>query len=90
MKRTKKKLKKRAPREAPPPTKWGKSRGGVYFEIRGGRKRNAKGEKLYRLFYYAQKGYCEVRGNQLWTLAELKADGITWLAGKPSRARLGR
>ena len=74
----------RAPREAPPPSRWGRSRpSGTYFEVTGGRKRNAAGRKLYRLRYFDP----EIRGTQEWTLEELLASCPRWLQNKPNRAR---
>ena len=76
--------KPRAPREAPPPTRFGKSAVfGTYFEIRGGRHRDARGRKLYRLFYVASG----VLGTQQWTLDELVATGVKFLKRLPSAAR---
>jgi len=71
---------RRSPRETPPPGKFGRSQSGVYFRIVLQRDRNARGEKLYRLYYLADG----VRGNHLWTKAELEAAGIRWLKRRPT------
>jgi hypothetical protein len=75
----------RAKREAPPPTKWGKSSGGTYFEIVYTRKRNLEGKKLYRLLYL----YSGVKGNTTWTLDELNEQKVRWLKNRPSKKHVG-
>lgn len=73
----------RAPREAPPPSIWGKTRSGSYFRVVKLSKRNARGEKLYRLWWIEHK----VKGTKEWTLAELVECGVRWLKRRPPAAR---
>lgn len=73
----------KAPRESPPPSRWGKSKAGVYFEIVGGHKRDDHGRKLYRLRYLSSPGWIEVVGAQQWTLAELIESGVRFLKHRP-------
>ncbi len=72
--------KPRAPREAPPPGRYGRSRTGTPFEITGGRKRDHLGRKLYRLRYMDP----DIRGSQEWTLDELINSGVRFLQRRPS------
>ncbi len=65
------------PREAPPPSRWGKSKNGVYFYLVHTTKRDEKGRKLYRCRY--QEG---VVGRH-WTLEELE-EWVHWLKRKPA------
>lgn len=77
---------KRAPRETPPPSKWGRSSSGTYFEITNmqGTARDLRGRKLYLLRYLKD----DVTGNQLWSLDDLNEAGVRWLKHKPSTAQL--
>jgi len=70
----------RAPREAPPPSVWGKSVTGIYFRVVLQKQRDRHGRKLYRL-YFLDAG---VKGNYLWTLAELEDAHVHWLKRRPS------
>ncbi len=66
------------PREAPPPSRWGKSKNGTYFYLVHTKDRTDKGEKLYRCRYATR-----VTGRH-WTLAELNDNGVRWLKRRPS------
>ncbi len=67
------------PREAPPPSRWGRSgKAGIYFYLVHTTQRSHRGEKLYRCRY--QEG---VVGRH-WTLQELEDAGVHWLKRKPS------
>lgn len=77
------KRKGKVPREAPPPSKWGKSKNGSSkFVVRKLRHRNYRGQKLYRLGY-ANHGSKPLFGSQIWTLEELEAAGVVWLKASP-------
>lgn len=65
-------------RESPPPSRWGRSKNGIYFYLIHTNKRDSKGRKLYRCRYDRK-----VVG-KLWTLAELEFHGVRWLKRRPS------
>lgn len=72
------------PREAPPPSRWGKSRTGTAkFVVRKVGFRNKHGAKLYRLGYLMAEGRPPLFSQQLWTLAQLNASGVVWLKEPP-------
>ncbi len=64
-------------REAPPPSRWGRSKNGIYFYLVHTTKRDDQGRKLYRLKY--QPG---VVGRH-WTFEELD-EWVTWLKRRPN------
>jgi len=67
------------PREAPPPSRWGKSKNGVYFYLVHTNKRcQPSGEKLYRCRYGHGTVGC------YWTLKDLEDAGVRWLKRRPS------
>lgn len=73
------------PREAPPSSRWGRSKKGTYFYVIYTTKRNAQGRKLYRLLYPGGTA-----SNLFWTLEELNEAGVRWLKRKPSGVSFGR
>jgi hypothetical protein len=66
------------PREAPPPSRYGKSKNGIYFYLVHTTKRDEKGQKLYRC------KYAEGVTGRWWTLPELEGAGVRWLQRRPS------
>jgi len=72
---------KRKSREAPPPGKYARSRGGTAAEIVRTSRLSPDGRWLYRLWYG------EVLGSREWTLAELEALGLRWMTRRPSGLR---
>lgn len=60
------------------PARWTRSKTGTFAEVTRVVKRHADGRRLYRLRFG-----CGVRGNQLWTLAELIDAGVRWLKRRP-------
>jgi len=74
---------KRAPREAPPPSRFGRSKSGSPFVLRRLSYRNATGAKLYRLGYLISPELPPLYGNQTWTLAQLEAAGVIWIDYNP-------
>ena len=84
VKRAPKKL-KRAPNEAPPPTRWAKSKSGLYVEVIYTRRRDALGRKLYAL-----RGLRSfLTGRITYTLDDLQQDGLLrWLKNKPTAAQI--
>jgi hypothetical protein len=64
-------------RESPPPSRWGRSKGGIPFYLVHTTKRDAQGRKLYRL-KYAQG----ILGRH-WTFQELEEAGVRWLQRRP-------
>lgn len=84
-----KKFDGKPPREAPPPSKWGMSRTGTCrFTVRKVGFRNKRGEKLYRLGFHVSDDRGPLFSQQLWTLAELNAQGVVWLDKSPFAAEL--
>ena len=70
------------PREAPPPSRYGRSKNGTYFYVVHSNRRNSKGLKLYHMVY--RIGVHAVKSSQPWTLQELLAQNPKWLKRKPS------
>jgi hypothetical protein len=66
-------------RESPPPSRWGKTKGGVYFYVVHVTERNHRGEKLYRLKF--PEG---ITSSKRWTLTMLNEEGVRWLKNQPS------
>ena len=66
---------KRAPREAPPPSRQVRSATGKVWTLIGGTIRDANGRKLYRL-----RSECGILGAQLWTVDQLD-ESCEWLTG---------
>lgn len=74
----------KVPREAPPPSKWGRSRTGTaLFVVRKVGYRNHRGQKLYRLGYKVSDERGPLFSQQLWTLDELTKSGVVWLKESP-------
>ena len=69
----------RAPREAPPPGKFGRTRSGSPFRPILQRERSPRGEKLYRLFWLDY----EVKGTGTFTMEQLSEAGVRWLKRAP-------
>jgi len=67
-----------AKRESPPPSRWGRSKNGIYFYLVHTTKRNHRGEKLYRAKFSHR-----LTSPTFWTLADLTAAGVRWLKNKP-------
>lgn len=74
---------KKVPREAPPPSKWGRGRSGVTFTTRKVGFRNRHGKKLYRLGFFVQESGRPTFSSHLWTLEELNAQKVEWLPECP-------
>lgn len=71
-------------REAPPPSRWGRSKTGTLFTWRKIGYRDNKGRKLYRLGYYMALGRPPLYSSgHLWTLEELARAGVEWLPEAP-------
>lgn len=73
----------KVPREAPPPSKWGKAKSGSTFVVRKVGFRNVRGKKLYRLGHHMGPGRPPLFSQHLWTLDELIAAGVEWLSESP-------
>jgi len=73
----------RAPREAPPPSKWGRTASGSPFRVVLLSKRDPRGRKLYRLLWLEHN----VKGTKEWTLDELLDSKVRWLKRRPAVRR---
>lgn len=71
----------RKQREAPPPSKWIRTRGGRHCEVVKTSKVAPSGVWYYRLWYG------DVLGHQLWTLQDLNDSGVRWLKNRPRNLR---
>ena len=70
------------PREAPPPSKWGRSKLGHDFVVRKVGYRNVRGQKLYKLGFLntlTEEPGRALYSSQTWTLEQLNAQGVQWL-----------
>jgi hypothetical protein len=76
--------KKRAPREAPPPGKYCRSRtGNSAARIRLTSKRTKDGAKLYQLMYLTGVADDEIGGSGRWTLRQLTDAGVRFMQRRP-------
>lgn len=66
-------------RESPPPSRWGKTKSGIYFYLVHTGERTLRGERIYRLKF--PEG---VTSTAPWTLRRLNAHSIRWLKHKPA------
>ena len=66
------------PREARPPSRWGRSKCGIYFYLIHTDKRDSQGRKLYRCRY--GKGTV----GRHFTFKEFEENGVRWLKRRPS------
>lgn len=71
------------PREAPPPSRWGRGRGGSLFVVRKVGFRNLRGQKLYRLGFHVGDHRGPLFSQELWTLDKLTEQGVVWLDKSP-------
>ena len=72
------------PREAPPPSRWGRNKSGsARFVVRKVGFRDIKGRKLYRLGFLTSQGRPPLFSQELWTLERLQAAGVIWLDRSP-------
>ncbi len=74
----------KVPREAPPPSRWGRSKTGTAFTWRKVGFRDSRGRKLYRLGYFMAPGSPPLwSSGMLWTLDGLTNAGVEWLDASP-------
>lgn len=74
-----KKFEGKPPREAPPPSRWGRGRSGALFTVRKVGFRNKEGKKLYRLGFFETPDGKPLFSSHLWTLDKLNEQQVTWL-----------